>query len=120
MKRILSFALCIAMCISITTAYTSLTGNAAAPALAESSKLILDNESGYISRISVGTTKAELLGEFTDSTGISVKNGDIVSDSLLKQSGAAGVIKKGNGIQVVYGPQVAVIKSELEDYLNTL
>ena len=51
---------------------------------------------------------------------VSVKNGDIVSDSLLKQSGAAGVIKKGNGIQVVYGPQVAVIKSELEDYLNTL
>jgi PTS system D-glucosamine-specific IIC component len=51
---------------------------------------------------------------------VSVKNGEIVSDSLLKQSGAAGVIKKGNGIQVVYGPQVAVIKSELEDYLKTL
>lgn len=51
---------------------------------------------------------------------VSVKNGDIVSDLLLKQSGAAGVIKKGTGIQVVYGPQVAVIKSELEDYLKTL
>ena len=51
---------------------------------------------------------------------VSVKNGEIVSDSLLKQSGAAGVIKKGTGIQVVYGPQVAVIKSELEDYLKTL
>ena len=51
---------------------------------------------------------------------VSVKNSEIVRDSLLKQSGAAGVIKKGNGIQVVYGPQVAVIKSELEDYLKTL
>ena len=51
---------------------------------------------------------------------VSVKNGEIVSDSLLKQSGAAGVIKKGTGIQVVYGPQVAVIKSELEDYLKAL
>ena len=51
---------------------------------------------------------------------VSVKNGEIVSDSLLKQSGAAGVIKKGTGIQVVYGPQVSVIKSELEDYLKTL
>lgn len=51
---------------------------------------------------------------------VSVKNSEIVQDSLLKQSGAAGVIKKGNGIQVVYGPQVAVIKSELEDYLKTL
>ena len=51
---------------------------------------------------------------------VSVKNGEIVSDSLLKQSGAAGVIKKGTGIQVVYGPQVSVIKSELEDYLKAL
>lgn len=51
---------------------------------------------------------------------VSVKNGDLVKDTLLKQSGAAGVIKKGTGIQVVYGPQVAVIKSELEDYLKTL
>lgn len=51
---------------------------------------------------------------------VSVKNGDLVKDTLLKQSGAAGVIKKGTGIQVVYGPQVAVIKSELEDYLKAL
>ncbi len=51
---------------------------------------------------------------------VSVKDESLVNDSLLKQSGAAGVIKKGNGIQVVYGPQVAVIKSELEDYLKTL
>lgn len=42
-----------------------------------------------------------------------------VSDSLLKQSGASGVIHKGNGIQVVYGPQVAVIKSNLVDFMET-
>ena len=51
---------------------------------------------------------------------VSVKDSDFVKEPLLKQSGAAGVIKKGNGIQVVYGPQVAVIKSELEDYLKSL
>ena len=51
---------------------------------------------------------------------VSVKNPDIVSEALLKQSGAAGVIKKGTGIQVIYGPQVSVIKSELEDYIGTL
>lgn len=50
---------------------------------------------------------------------VTVKNSDIVSESLLRQSGAAGVIKKGTGIQVVYGPQVSVIKSELEDYMKT-
>lgn len=50
---------------------------------------------------------------------ITVKNPDLVDDSCLKQSGASGVIKKGNGVQVVYGPQVSVIKSKLEDFLDT-
>ena len=49
---------------------------------------------------------------------VTVKDGERVSESLLRESGAAGVIRKGDGIQVVYGPQVAVIKSELEDYLK--
>ncbi len=40
-----------------------------------------------------------------------------VQDTLLKQSGAAGVIHKGLGVQVIYGPKVTVIKSNLEDYL---
>lgn len=48
---------------------------------------------------------------------ITVKNNSKVDEALLKQSGAAGVIKKGNGIQVIYGPKVTVIRSELEDYL---
>ena len=51
---------------------------------------------------------------------VSVKNGEIVSDSLLKQSGAAGVIRKGGGVQIIYGPQVSVIKSELEEYIDKL
>lgn len=50
---------------------------------------------------------------------ITVIEPDLVEDSLLKQSGASGVIHKGNGVQVVYGPQVAVIKSNLEDFLDT-
>ena len=41
-----------------------------------------------------------------------------VNDTMLKQSGAAGIIKKGNGIQVIYGPKVTVIKSRLEEYLH--
>lgn len=47
-----------------------------------------------------------------------VKNPDAVDDAALKATGAAGVIRKGNGVQVVYGPQVAVIKSDLQDYLE--
>ncbi len=48
---------------------------------------------------------------------VTVRNGEKVTDALLKESGAAGVIRKGNGVQVIYGPVVTVIKSELEDYL---
>ena len=42
-----------------------------------------------------------------------------VQDALLRQSGASGIIHKGNGVQVIYGPQVAVIKSNLEDYMES-
>ena len=49
---------------------------------------------------------------------VTVKDGSKISDTLLRQSGAAGVIRKGDGVQVVYGPQVSVIKSELEDYME--
>ena len=49
---------------------------------------------------------------------ITVKDGSAVSEDLLRQSGAAGVLRRGNSIQVVYGPQVSVIKSELEDYMG--
>ena len=41
-----------------------------------------------------------------------------VSDSILKTTGASGVVHKGNGVQVIYGPNVTVIKSNLEDYLE--
>ena len=42
-----------------------------------------------------------------------------VDDKLLKSSGASGIVHKGNGIQVIYGPQVAVIKSNLVDFMDT-
>ena len=41
-----------------------------------------------------------------------------INDSILKATGASGVIHKGNGVQVIYGPNVTVIKSNLEDYLE--
>ncbi len=50
---------------------------------------------------------------------ITVKDSDKVDDALLRSSGASGVIRKGNGVQIVYGPQVSVVKSKLEDYLDS-
>ena len=49
---------------------------------------------------------------------VTVKDGALVSEDRLKASGASGVIRKGNGVQVIYGPRVSVIKSDLEDYLE--
>ena len=48
-----------------------------------------------------------------------VINPDLVNDAALKATGASGVIHKGNGVQIIYGPHVTVIKSNLEDYLET-
>ena len=47
-----------------------------------------------------------------------VKDAALVKQDVLKASGTSGVICKGNGVQVVYGPKVAVIKAKLEDYLE--
>ncbi|MFT9057215.1 MAG: PTS transporter subunit EIIC [Ethanoligenens sp.] len=49
---------------------------------------------------------------------VTVADASKVEDSILKQSGAAGVIKRGTGIQVIYGPKVTVIKSNIEDFLE--
>ena len=42
-----------------------------------------------------------------------------VNDEILKQTGSRGIVKKGQGVQIIYGPHVTVIKSNLEDYLET-
>ena len=47
-----------------------------------------------------------------------VYKSELVDDNLLKSTGASGVVHKGNGVQVIYGPRVTVIKSNLEDYLE--
>ena len=48
-----------------------------------------------------------------------VFDASLVDDALLKSTGASGVVHKGNGVQIIYGPRVTVIKSNLEDYLET-
>lgn len=50
---------------------------------------------------------------------VTVVDAGKVQDTLLRQSGASGVVHKGNGIQVIYGPQVSVIKSNLVEYMES-
>lgn len=50
---------------------------------------------------------------------VTVKNSALVNDATLKKSGASGVIRKGDGVQIIYGPQVSVVKSRLEDFMES-
>ena len=49
---------------------------------------------------------------------VTVKDPSKVDKGGLRTTGASGVIAKGAGVQIVYGPQVTVIKSEVDEYLN--
>ena len=50
---------------------------------------------------------------------ITVAEPEKVHDELLKQTDSRGIVKKGQGVQVIYGPHVTVIKAKLEEYLET-
>lgn len=50
---------------------------------------------------------------------ITVHDATLVNDSRLRLTGASGVVHKGNGVQIIYGPKVTVIKSNFEDYLES-
>lgn len=50
---------------------------------------------------------------------ITVKEVERVNEEILKQTGSRGIVKKGQGVQIIYGPHVTVIKANLEDYLET-
>lgn len=45
---------------------------------------------------------------------------ELVDEEKIKQTGSAGIFKRGKGIQITYGPQVLIIKSNLEDYLEKM
>ena len=49
---------------------------------------------------------------------VTVKDGSKVDDAALKATGARGVIVRGNGVQVIYGPHVTIIKNEVEEILS--
>jgi PTS system D-glucosamine-specific IIC component len=82
------------------------------PSADDTSELILEGLGGRDNLVSLDCCATRLR--------VSVKNADLVDDAKLRASGAGGVIRRGGGVQVVYGPQVAVIKSELEDYLKAM
>ncbi len=51
---------------------------------------------------------------------LTVNDSSIVDKNILNETNPAGIIMHGTGVQVVYGTQVTVIKSELEEYMKSL
>ncbi len=76
----------------------------------QTSALILEGLGGKENVVSIDCCATRLR--------VTVKDIEKISDATLKSSGAAGVIKSGSGVQVIYGPRVSVIKSELEEYMG--
>ncbi len=49
---------------------------------------------------------------------VTVKNPELVADSeMWKNYGALGLVKKGNGIQAIYGTKADILKSDINDIL---
>jgi PTS system N-acetylglucosamine-specific IIB component len=46
-----------------------------------------------------------------------VANGGLVNEAALKAAGAHGVLKSGNVVQVIVGPEADTIASDIEDLL---
>lgn len=51
---------------------------------------------------------------------LTVKDSSKINQNILKSANAAGILVSGQGVQIIYGPKVTVIKSELEEYVNSL
>ena len=50
---------------------------------------------------------------------VTVKNPEVVKDEAAwKRLGALGLVKKGSGIQAIYGPKADVLKSDINDTLG--
>ena len=49
---------------------------------------------------------------------VTVKDGEKVSEALLRQTGAAGVVLSGESVQVIYGTKVEGIAGDINDFLR--
>lgn len=74
------------------------------------SELILEGVGGVDNLVDIDACATRLR--------LTVVDENLVNEELLKESGSKGLMKKGKGIQIIYGPQVTVIKSDFEEYVE--
>ena len=81
-----------------------------------------EHESGSLAELIVeslgGAENIKNLDSCATRLRVTVADPEKVSEAGLKKAGALGVIRKGEGVQVIYGPRVTVIKSEVEEWLG--
>ena len=83
----------------------------------------VDNQSNLSEKIVLGLGGVENISDIgccATRLRISVKDSGKVDQSILKGTNASGVIVSGEGVQIIYGPKVTVIKSDLTEYVNSL
>ncbi len=51
---------------------------------------------------------------------LTLNDTSLVKEDILKSTGASGVVIKGNGIQVIYGPSVTIVKSNFEELVESI
>ncbi|MBP5458974.1 MAG: PTS transporter subunit EIIC [Clostridia bacterium] len=51
---------------------------------------------------------------------LTLKDGNLVNEDMLKSTGASGVVVKGSGIQVIYGPRVNLVNADFEDFVDAV
>jgi glucose PTS system EIICBA or EIICB component len=66
-----------------------------------------------------GRANIDVLDNCISRLRVTVKDASLVKKEILDQSGANGVLMAGTSIQVIFGPRVAVIKSNMQEYLNS-
>lgn len=76
----------------------------------EKSAMILKGVGGVANLVDIDCCATRLRLTLVDST--------VVDQPLLKATGASGVVIKGAGIQVIYGPSVTIVKSNFEEFVE--
>ena len=83
-----------------------------------SSSSVKDSQAERIIALLGGRENISLVDACMTRLRITVKDADKVKDAdEWKKEGALSLIKKGTGIQAVYGPKADVLKSDINDIL---
>ena len=79
-----------------------------------------DEKSAMILRGIGGTDNVTEIDNCATRLRLTLVDGSKVDQQILKASGASGVVLKGNAAQVIYGPQVSIIKSNFEEFVDAV